>query len=219
MASATRLYTYCMHHLVEATSVADFGDYNQFESQDFLREYVLFPVKWTQDEDVLEDLTQKVAREHKSHCGMPPAEAELLYIKEVEQLEGFGQESFSAKVNTKLFLQDNLANDIDLSVSFMGVSVKHRNGRSTSTYRWNDLGNITHNKSAISIELTNKEETTPFHTVSVVTTEAEKARFQTFQGQGMQRVKKEDDMEMAKYISRLFTARHKFYKQNKICTE
>ncbi|MGH0124461.1 UNVERIFIED_CONTAM: hypothetical protein FKN15_018781 [Acipenser sinensis] len=225
---------------------ADFGDYNQFESQDFLREYVLFPVlksaiwgllskdiatdmngipnvievidsphtictvytltftcryahiitssyntKWTQDEDILEDLTKKVAREHKSHCGMPPAEAELLYIKEVEQLEGFGQESFSAKVNTKLFLQDNLANDIDLSVSFMGVSVKHRNGRSTSTYRWNDLGNITHNKSAISIELTNKEETTPFHTVSVVTTEAEKARFQTFQGQGMQRVKKE----------------------------
>ncbi|KAK1171432.1 tyrosine-protein phosphatase non-receptor type 14-like [Acipenser oxyrinchus oxyrinchus] len=163
---------------------ADFGDYNQFESQDFLREYVLFPVKWTQDEDVLEDLTQKVAREHKSHCGMPPAEAELLYIKEVEQLEGFGQESFSAK--------DNLANDIDLAVSFMGVSVKHRNGRSTSTYRWNDLGNITHNKSAISIELTNKEETIPFHT---------------------------DDMEMAKYISRLFTARHKFYKQNKICTE
>ncbi|XP_041106547.1 tyrosine-protein phosphatase non-receptor type 14-like [Polyodon spathula] len=163
---------------------ADFGDYNQFESQDFLREYVLFPVKWTQDEEVLEDLTQKVAQEHKSHCGMPPAEAELLYIKEVEQLEGFGQESFSAK--------DNLANDIDLAVSFMGVFVKHRNGRSTSTYRWSDLGNITHNKSAISIELTNKEETTPFHT---------------------------DDMEMAKYISRLFTARHKFYKQNKICTE
>ncbi|RXM98878.1 Tyrosine-protein phosphatase non-receptor type 14 [Acipenser ruthenus] len=143
-----------------------------------------YNTKWTQDEDVLEDLTQKVAREHKSHCGMPPAEAELLYIKEVEQLEGFGQESFSAK--------DNLANDIDLAVSFMGVSVKHRNGRSTSTYRWNDLGNITHNKSAISIELTNKEETTPFHT---------------------------DDMEMAKYISRLFTARHKFYKQNKICTD
>ncbi|XP_033874568.1 tyrosine-protein phosphatase non-receptor type 14-like isoform X2 [Acipenser ruthenus] len=163
---------------------ADFGDYNQFESQDFLREYVLFPVKWTQDEEVLEDLTQKVAREHKSHCGMPPAEAELLYIKEVEQLEGFGQESFSAK--------DNLANDIYLAVSFMGVFVKHRNGRSTSTYRWNDIGNITHNKSAITIELTNKEETIPFHM---------------------------DEMEMAKYISRLFTARHKFYKQNKICTE
>lgn len=28
-----------------------------------------------------------------------------------------------------------------------------------------------------------------------------------------------DDLENAKYISRLFAARHKFYKQNKICTE
>ncbi|MBN3313185.1 PTN14 phosphatase, partial [Atractosteus spatula] len=163
---------------------ADFGDFNHFQSQDFLREYVLFPVKWTQDEEVLEELTQKVAEEHKSHCRMPPAEAELLYIKEVERLEGFGQESFTAK--------DNFASDIYLGVSFMGVFVKHRNGRSTIVYRWNDIGNMTHNKSAITIELTNKEETVLFHT---------------------------DDMEMAKYISRLFAARHKFYKQNKICTE
>lgn len=28
-----------------------------------------------------------------------------------------------------------------------------------------------------------------------------------------------DDIENAKYISRLFATRHKFYKQNKICTE
>ncbi|MGH0163575.1 UNVERIFIED_CONTAM: hypothetical protein FKN15_062534 [Acipenser sinensis] len=209
---------------------ADFGDYNQFESQDFLREYVLFPVEtevlspdtvvrlvrkvWCdhqlnlarlgregvrqltktyfeiqKDENVLEyvcltynQLTNSLQDPASVsiaaallpslvsfetlpiitaciHCsnfyGMPPAEAELLYIKEVEQLEGFGQESFSAK--------DNLANDIYLAVSFVGVFVKHRNGRSTSTYRWNDIGNITHNKSAITIELTNKEETIPFH--------------------------------------------------------
>ncbi|ELK16164.1 Tyrosine-protein phosphatase non-receptor type 14 [Pteropus alecto] len=57
--------------------------------------------------------------------------------------------------------------------------------------RWNDIGNITHNKSAILVELI-KEETTLFHT---------------------------DDIENAKYISRLFTTRHKFYKQNKICTD
>uniref|UniRef100_A0A3Q1EFN2 Tyrosine-protein phosphatase non-receptor type n=1 Tax=Acanthochromis polyacanthus TaxID=80966 RepID=A0A3Q1EFN2_9TELE len=73
---------------------ADFGDFTQFRSQDFLREYVLFPVV----NEVLEDWTQKVAEEHKSHCRMQPAEAELLYIKEVEKLDGFGQESFAAKV-------------------------------------------------------------------------------------------------------------------------
>ncbi|XP_039598922.1 tyrosine-protein phosphatase non-receptor type 14-like, partial [Polypterus senegalus] len=163
---------------------ADFGDFNLFKSQDFLREYELFPVQLTQDEEVLEELTQKVAQEHKSHCRMPPAEAELLYIKEVERLEGFGQETFSAK--------DNLTNEISLGVSFMGVFVRDRNGRSTATYSWIDIVNISHNKSAVALELANREETVLFHV---------------------------EDIEMAKYLSRLFAARQKFAKENKICTE
>uniref|UniRef100_A0A8B9KMI6 protein-tyrosine-phosphatase n=1 Tax=Astyanax mexicanus TaxID=7994 RepID=A0A8B9KMI6_ASTMX len=156
---------------------ADFGDFTQYPSQDFLREYVLFPV-------VLEDWTQKVAEEHKSHYRMQPAEAELLYIKEAEKLDGFGQESFAAK--------DNYTNDLFIGVSFIGVFVKHRNGRSIMLHRWKDIGTIGHNKSAITVEITSKDDTIMFHT---------------------------EDMEMAKYIARLFTARHKFYKQNKICSE
>uniref|UniRef100_A0A3P8WZF0 Tyrosine-protein phosphatase non-receptor type n=1 Tax=Cynoglossus semilaevis TaxID=244447 RepID=A0A3P8WZF0_CYNSE len=160
---------------------ADFGDFTQFMSQDFLREYVLFPVNWPTGEEVLEEWTQKVAEEHKSHCRMQTAEAELLYIKEVEKLDGFGQESFAAK--------DNYTNDIFIGVSFVGVFVKHRNGRSIM---WKDIGTIAHNKSAITVEITSRDDTIVFHM---------------------------EDMEMAKYISRLFTSRHKFYKQNKICAE
>uniref|UniRef100_A0AAR2LWA8 Tyrosine-protein phosphatase non-receptor type n=1 Tax=Pygocentrus nattereri TaxID=42514 RepID=A0AAR2LWA8_PYGNA len=160
---------------------ADFGDFTQYPSQDFLREYVLFPVNWPHVDEVLEDWTQKVAEEHKSHYRMQPAEAELLYIKEAEKLDGFGQESFAAK--------DNYTNDIFIGVSFIGVFVKHRNGRSIMLHRWKDIGTIGHNKSAITVEITSKDDTIMFHT---------------------------EDMEMAKYIARLFTARHKFYKQNKI---
>uniref|UniRef100_A0A8B9ZEC3 Tyrosine-protein phosphatase non-receptor type n=1 Tax=Anas platyrhynchos TaxID=8839 RepID=A0A8B9ZEC3_ANAPL len=163
---------------------ADFGDYNQFESHDFLREYVLFPMDWTQDEAVLEELTQKVAQEHRTHSGITAAEAELMYINEVERLDGFGQETFPVK--------DNHGNDIHLGIFFMGIFIKNRIGRTTVIYRWNDIGNIAHNKSSIVLELINKEENVLFHT---------------------------DDLENAKYISRLFAARHKFYKQNKICTE
>ncbi|KAM6915796.1 tyrosine-protein phosphatase non-receptor type 14-like [Xenentodon cancila] len=163
---------------------ADFGDYNHFPSQDFLREYVLFPVNWPNGDEVLEEWTQKVAEEHKSHCRMQAAEAELLYIKEVEKLDSFGQESFPAK--------DNYTNDIFIGVSFIGVFVKHRNGRSIMLHKWKDIGTIAHNKSAITVEITSRDDTIVFHM---------------------------EDMEMAKYIARLFTARHKFYKQNKICTE
>ncbi|KAK1888911.1 Tyrosine-protein phosphatase non-receptor type 14 [Dissostichus eleginoides] len=163
---------------------ADFGDFTQFMSQDFLREYVLFPVNWPNGDEVLEEWTQKVAKEHKSRCRMQTAEAELLYIKEVEKLDGFGQESFPAK--------DNYTNDIFIGVSFIGVFVKHRNGRSIMLHKWKDIGTIAHNKSAITVEITSKDDTIIFHM---------------------------EDMEMAKYIARLFTARHKFYKQNKICAE
>ncbi|XP_063078995.1 tyrosine-protein phosphatase non-receptor type 14-like [Engraulis encrasicolus] len=162
---------------------ADFGDYNQYPSQDFLREYVLFPVIWPVD-GVCEEWTQKVAEEHKRHWRMQTAEAELLYIKEVEKLDGFGQESFMAK--------DNYTNDIIIGVSFIGLFVKHRNGRSIMLHRWKDIGTIGHNKAAITVEITSRDDTIMFHT---------------------------EDMEIAKYIARLFTARHKFYKQNKICAE
>ncbi|XP_075386446.1 tyrosine-protein phosphatase non-receptor type 14 isoform X2 [Tenrec ecaudatus] len=163
---------------------ADFGDYNQFDSQDFLREYVLFPMDLALEEAVLEELTQKVAQEHKAHSGILPAEAELMYINEVERLDGFGQESFPVK--------DNHGNGVHLGIFFMGIFVRSRIGRQAVTYRWNDVASITHNKSTILVEIPNKEETSLFHT---------------------------DDIENAKYISRLFTLRHKFYKQNKICTE
>ncbi|XP_037101070.1 tyrosine-protein phosphatase non-receptor type 14-like [Syngnathus acus] len=163
---------------------ADFGDFTQFMSQDFLREYVLFPVNWPHGDEVLEEWTQKVAEEHKSHCRMAPAEAELLYIEEIEKLDGFGQESFAAK--------DNYTNDIFIGMSFVGVFVKHRNGRSIMLHRWKDIGTVAHNKSAITVEITSRDDTIIFHL---------------------------EDMEMAKYMARLFTARHKFYKQNKICAE
>ncbi|KAM9798546.1 tyrosine-protein phosphatase non-receptor type 14-like isoform 2-T2 [Neosynchiropus ocellatus] len=163
---------------------ADFGDFTQFTSQDFLREYVLFPVNWPNGDEVLEEWTQKVAEEHKSRCRMQAAEAELMYIKEIEKLDGFGQESFPAK--------DNYTNDIFIGVSFIGVFVKHRNGRSIMLHRWKDIGTVAHNKSAITVEIMSRDDTIIFHL---------------------------EDMEMAKYIARLFTARHKFYKQNKICAE
>ncbi|XP_030157890.1 tyrosine-protein phosphatase non-receptor type 14 isoform X1 [Lynx canadensis] len=163
---------------------ADFGDYNQFDSQDFLREYVLFPMDLALEEAVLEELTQKVAQEHKAHSGILPSEAELMYINEVERLDGFGQEIFPVK--------DNHGNSVQLGIFFMGIFVRNRVGRQAVIHRWNDIGNITHNKSTILVELINKEETALFHT---------------------------DDLENAKYISRLFATRHKFYKQNKICTE
>ncbi|XP_023647579.2 tyrosine-protein phosphatase non-receptor type 14-like [Paramormyrops kingsleyae] len=159
---------------------ADFGDYDQFPSQDYLRDYTLFPVNWTVVWDVLEEWTQKVSEEHQQNCGLTPTEAAFLYVKEVEKLDGFGQERFAVK--------DSYTNFIYLCVSFIGVFVKSKDGRSLMLHRWNDIKSISRNRSTVTMEIS-KNVTITFHT---------------------------DDMENSKYIARLFTAKHKFYEQNKI---
>uniref|UniRef100_A0A8C3ASU4 Tyrosine-protein phosphatase non-receptor type n=1 Tax=Cyclopterus lumpus TaxID=8103 RepID=A0A8C3ASU4_CYCLU len=77
---------------------ADFGDFNRYDSQDFLQKFALFPIDWIQDERVLEEATQKVALHYQSFRGLSAPEAEMLYMQEVEKMEGYGQESYQAKV-------------------------------------------------------------------------------------------------------------------------
>ncbi|KAM4041508.1 tyrosine-protein phosphatase non-receptor type 14 [Anomaloglossus baeobatrachus] len=158
--------------------------YTPFETHDSLSEFMLFPTSWTQDKAVLDDLLHKVALEHKALSEIPPEEAEIFYIKEVEHLEGYGQECFHVK--------NSHGHDVNLWIFFMGIFAGDSFGKATASYRWNDIGNITHNKSSIVLELNRKEESVFFHT---------------------------DDIENSKYISRLFAARMKFYKDHKICTE
>ncbi|XP_060735462.1 tyrosine-protein phosphatase non-receptor type 21 isoform X2 [Tachysurus vachellii] len=159
---------------------ADFGDFNRYDSQEFLQKFVLFPMEWIQDERVVEEATQKVALLYQSYRGLPVQEAELLYMQEVEKMEGYGQESFQAK--------DSQSGDILIGSCLDGIFVKHKNGRAPLLFRWNDINNMTHNKSFFALELANKEDTIQFQT---------------------------EDMETSKYVCRMCLARHRFYKINK----
>ncbi|KAF5909608.1 tyrosine-protein phosphatase non-receptor type 21 isoform X2, partial [Clarias magur] len=158
---------------------ADFGDFSRYDSQDFLQKFVLLPMEWIQDERVVEEATQKVALLYQSYRGMPVPEAEVLYIQEVEKMEGYGQESFHAK--------DSQGADIIIGSCLDGIFVKHKNGRAPLLFRWNDINNMTHNKSFFALELANKEDTIQFQT---------------------------EDMETSKYVCRMCLARHRFYKIN-----
>uniref|UniRef100_A0A667YXQ7 Tyrosine-protein phosphatase non-receptor type n=1 Tax=Myripristis murdjan TaxID=586833 RepID=A0A667YXQ7_9TELE len=159
---------------------ADFGDFNRYDSQEFLQKFVLFPIGWIQDERVLEEATQKVALLYQTYRGLSAPEAEMLYMQEVEKMEGYGQESYQAK--------DSTGTDIILGACLDGIFVKHKNGRPPLVFRWNEINNMSHNKSFFALELANKEESVQFQT---------------------------EDMETSKYVCRMCLARHKFYKINK----
>uniref|UniRef100_A0A8C5WWQ9 protein-tyrosine-phosphatase n=1 Tax=Laticauda laticaudata TaxID=8630 RepID=A0A8C5WWQ9_LATLA len=150
-------------HLAGLAVQADFGDYDQYESQEFLQRFALFPVGWLQDEKMLEEATQKVALLHQKYRGLTPPDAEMLYMQEVERMEGYGEETYPAKVKVNFteglcqsmfYKYDNL---FPFSVIILFIC------------RWHDIANMTHNKSFFALELANKEETIQFQTEDMET--------------------------------------------------
>ena len=53
----------------------------------------------TPDNESLSELLMKVQEEHVSKRGLSQCHSELAYIEEAARLEGYGQESFPAKVS------------------------------------------------------------------------------------------------------------------------
>uniref|UniRef100_A0A667H4K9 protein-tyrosine-phosphatase n=1 Tax=Lynx canadensis TaxID=61383 RepID=A0A667H4K9_LYNCA len=140
---------------------ADFGDFDQYESQDFLQKFALFPVGWLQDEKVLEEATQKVALLHQKYRRLTAPDAEMLYMQEVERMDGYGEESYPAK--------DSQGSDISIGACLEGIFVKHKNGRPPVIFRWHDIAHMSHNKSFFALELASKEETIQFQTEDMET--------------------------------------------------
>ncbi|XP_005477229.1 tyrosine-protein phosphatase non-receptor type 21 isoform X2 [Oreochromis niloticus] len=140
---------------------ADFGDFNRYDSQEFLQKFALFPIDWIQDERVLEEATQKVALLYQSFRGLPAPEAEMLYMQEVEKMEGYGQETFQAK--------DNTGADVTLGSCLDGIFVKHKSERPLVLYRWHDINNMSHNRSFFALELANREESVQYQTEDMET--------------------------------------------------
>ncbi|XP_069008577.1 tyrosine-protein phosphatase non-receptor type 21 isoform X3 [Embiotoca jacksoni] len=140
---------------------ADFGDFNRYDSQEFLQKFALFPIDWIQDERVLEEATQKVALLYQSFRGLSAPEAEMLYMQEVEKMEGYGQESYQAK--------DSTGTDVSLGSCLDGIFVKHKNTRPLLLFRWHEINNMSHNRSFFALELANREESVQFQTEDMET--------------------------------------------------
>uniref|UniRef100_A0A8C1GH45 Tyrosine-protein phosphatase non-receptor type n=1 Tax=Cyprinus carpio TaxID=7962 RepID=A0A8C1GH45_CYPCA len=146
---------------LSSRGLSDLGDFNRYESQEFLQKIVLFPMPWIQDERVVEEATQKVTMLYQKYRGLSAPEAELLYMQEVEKMEGYGEESVQAK--------DAQSTDVIIGSCLDGIFVKHKNGKAPLMFQWNDINNMTHNKSFFALELANKEDTIQFQTEDMET--------------------------------------------------
>ncbi|XP_071962138.1 tyrosine-protein phosphatase non-receptor type 21-like isoform X2 [Antedon mediterranea] len=135
---------------------AEFGDYDpDRHTLEFLKDYILLPKNIKIDTVVQSELLQEVINTYKHHIGLSPDMAEIAYISEASQLDGYGQESYPAK--------DEHGHDLLLGASFIGIFVKHLNGQPTVYFKWNDIVNVTHSKRLFGIEKAHSEQTIYFH--------------------------------------------------------
>ncbi|XP_012940098.1 tyrosine-protein phosphatase non-receptor type 21 [Aplysia californica] len=121
---------------------AEFGDYEPEKYS--AEEYLLFPKTMMKDENTAAELLAEAIAGHESLKGVPPVRAELQYVKEVQMMDGYGAEYYSAK--------DESRKDLYLGTSHAGIFARYIDGQSTVYYKWAEIAKVTQNKKTLEID-------------------------------------------------------------------
>ena len=168
---------------------AEFGNYSpERHTAECLQQCTFFPNDVIKiDSGGQDSLLHTAICQYKSLTNVTQASAEELYISIVMQLEGYGNETFTAK--------DNSSNKVVLGISINGIMVAYPSTQpsaqpsteTTQFYRWRDISNVINHKKTFRIECQ---------------LEGEEAKQFVF-----------TESRNAKYIWRLCIAQHTFYMQ------
>lgn len=99
-------------------------------------------------------LYEAVVQQHAALAGLPQAAAEERYILMVQQLDGYGQETFFAK--------DDHRNESVVGVSLTGIVVGYENNSNYKFFQWKDISNVINHKKHFGIECQNSEDNVQF---------------------------------------------------------
>ncbi|XP_011661487.1 tyrosine-protein phosphatase non-receptor type 21 [Strongylocentrotus purpuratus] len=143
----------------------------------YQNEYVLLPKNMTTENVSLSELLLKVMNAHQAKVGMSTCQSELGYIEQAAKLQGYGQESFPAK--------DDSGNELFISASFSGLSVKHLNRQETVHFEWHEVVSMGHNRRAFGVGTSRSHDVLQFQM---------------------------EDAETAKYVCRICRLQQQFHK-------
>ncbi|GFO34694.1 tyrosine-protein phosphatase non-receptor type, partial [Plakobranchus ocellatus] len=96
------------------------------------------------DEAITAELFSEAVSGHASLQGVPPIRAGLQYVKEVQVMDGYGAEYYSAK--------DESRKDLYLGTSYAGMFARYIDGQSTVYYKWTEIAKVTQNKKTLEID-------------------------------------------------------------------
>ncbi|KAI1301383.1 Tyrosine-protein phosphatase non-receptor type 14 [Halotydeus destructor] len=134
---ATRLAAYSLQ--------SEFGDYQpETHTVNFLSNFALLPRRMTTDLAERDNLLEQVLNLYRNLHNIQPGIAEIMYITEAQQLDGYGQEGFPCKD-----LQSGRS--ICLGVSLKGIFVV--GPELVGEFKWKDIANLIHQKKVFTIDL------------------------------------------------------------------
>ena len=128
---------------------AEFGDFNpERHTREYLVNFALLPRAMISNcsKEVQDMLMDFVINAYRNLQGVPSNVAEIYYISESQQLDGFGvNEGFPAK-------DQDSGSDVLIGVSLRGIFVIHLESQSNEQFLWTDIANLIHQKKVFIIE-------------------------------------------------------------------
>uniref|UniRef100_A0A915DC58 protein-tyrosine-phosphatase n=1 Tax=Ditylenchus dipsaci TaxID=166011 RepID=A0A915DC58_9BILA len=112
-------------------------------TMDYLRSVKLLPQHLCRNSQQLDECLVKILTVYERLSGMQPSYAAFLYIVDVQQCEGYGEECFQAK--------DDESTEVKLGYSLEEIFVKRYNG-STIKYKWPEIKDITSLKRNLTVK-------------------------------------------------------------------
>ncbi|XP_058120167.1 tyrosine-protein phosphatase non-receptor type 14 [Anopheles ziemanni] len=136
---------------------AEYGNHQDRHTVEYLKTLLAFPHEMVRA-NLLEALTEQVIQQAHELHNVTQGDAESLYISACQQLDGYGQETFTAKNETGL--------EVMLGISVSGIIVASDTNK---FYPWRDITNVVNHKRAFNIECTVAQESAGFTVADVAT--------------------------------------------------
>lgn len=124
---------------------AEFGDYEyDKQHQEYFEDNDLFPKTMCRDEGALGEMMQEVLNSYSNLQGIHPVKAEMQYIKEIQMMDGYGMEYYTAK--------EQSGKELYLGTSYTGILARYLDGSPTICFRWAEIARLTQSKKVLEID-------------------------------------------------------------------
>ncbi|XP_021372651.1 tyrosine-protein phosphatase non-receptor type 14-like isoform X2 [Mizuhopecten yessoensis] len=132
-----RLAAFCLQ--------AEFGDHDYDKNaQDYFKDNNLFPKTMCKDDTVMAEMMNETLSGYISLQGVHPFKAEMQYIKEIQMMDGYGMEYYTAK--------DEKGKELYLGTSYLGIFARYLDAQPAIFFRWSEIARLTQSKKTVEVD-------------------------------------------------------------------